>query len=78
MYIAEKQRGAGLGSKIVQYIAEQMKVCGATEIRLHCSVRNTTGLRFWIKEGFDRIVLVQCDGNFLPGTFAGVELRRDL
>ena len=60
---------------MLHHIIEHLKTLGMIEVRLHVSLGNTTALCFWVKEGFNRIVKVQCKGNLLPGAFAGIELH---
>lgn len=76
LYIARLHRGSGLGQEIISALIRHLKSLGICEVRLHVSLRNATGLRFWVKNGFDQIMQVQCKGNLLPGSFAGVELLR--
>lgn len=78
LFIKESCRHSGIGNEIMRamtqkFIAHQFKV-----VRLHCSLRNATALRFWVKNGFDRIVHVECDGNLFPENFGGVELMRSI
>ena len=77
LYIAEQHRQNGLGSEIIKALIEYLKSLNIKEIRLHVSLRNTTGLLFWVKKGFDHITKVECNGNLLPNTFAGIELKYD-
>ena len=75
LYIAEKYRNIGFGNEIVNVLIEYFKSLDIEEIRLHVSLRNATGLRFWVKAGFDRIMLVNCKENLFPEVFAGLELQ---
>jgi len=45
-------------------------------IKTHCSLRNALPLRFWVKNGFDRITEVECTGNLYPGHFWGLGLMK--
>jgi len=76
LYIKESCRRNGVGAEIIKSLEEQLSRAGFKAIRLHCSLRNATGLRFWAKNGFDRIVDIQCDGNLYPENFGGVELMK--
>jgi len=78
LYIAREYRARGFGSELAAYLTQYFRSLGMTEIRLHVSLRNTMGLKFWVRAGFDRIVRVEPHGNLLPGAFAGVELLRNM
>jgi ribosomal protein S18 acetylase RimI-like enzyme len=77
-YIGSKYRRYGMGSEIVDAIADVFKPMGINEIRLCVSLRNATALQFWVKHKFDCITKVECTGNLTSDKFAGIELQRKL
>ena len=77
LYIAQAHRGQGIGTQALQAIQAMLPVY-IKEIRLHVSLRNATALCFWVRQGFDRIMNVECGGNLLPGIFGGIELMKTL
>jgi ribosomal protein S18 acetylase RimI-like enzyme len=76
IYIVEKYRNNGIGKEIVDAIINIFSLAGIKEVRLHVSLRNATALKFWVKQGFDHIINVECNGNILPGNFGGIELMK--
>ena len=47
-------------------------------IKTHCSLRNALSLRFWVKNGFDRITEIDCTGNLYPDNFSGIGLMKNI
>lgn len=76
VYIKEAYRKNGIGSEILEALIQKFCTAHIKKIRLHVSLRNATAIRFWVKNGFDHIVDVACNGNILPGNFGGIELIR--
>ena len=75
LYIAERHRRRGLAAEVLRPLREHLAALGMQEMRLHVSLRNITGLRFWVQNGFTHITKIQGSGILLPGTFGGLELR---
>jgi len=73
-YIKEACRSSGLGAEIVRALAAKLAAAGFKFIKTHCSLRNAVSLRFWVRNGFDRITEVECTGNLYPGHFGGLGL----
>ena len=78
LYIREAYRKNGIGVEIIEALASKLIAAQYKKIHTHCSLRNATALRFWVKNGFDKIVDVECDGNLFPENFGGVELIKML
>ena len=78
LYVKEAYRKNGFGSEIIKALAHWLADANFKEVRLHCSLRNSTALCFWVKNGFDRIVRAECDGNLYPANFGSVELMKVL
>ena len=78
LYIKESYRAKGIGAEILAALALHFAAAGFRRIRLHCSLRNATALRFWVKNGFDRIMDVECNGNLFPENFGGIELMKTI
>jgi GNAT superfamily N-acetyltransferase len=77
-YIREAYRKNGLGSEVIEAITQILLVKQYKIIRLHCSLRDATALRFWVKNGFNKIINVECDGNLFPENFGGLELMKSI
>ena len=78
LYVKEEYRKSKIGAEVLDAIVQKLILMNYTSIRLHCSLRNATALRFWAKNGFDKIVDIECDGNLYPQNFGGVELMRTI
>jgi len=76
VYIKEAYRNNGIGAEILEALTNQILTRQFKTIHMHCSLRNATALRFWVKNGFDRIVTVKSDGNLYPENFGGIELMK--
>jgi ribosomal protein S18 acetylase RimI-like enzyme len=78
IYIKETYRKNGIGKEIVDAIIKKFAIIGINEIHLHVSLRNAMALIFWVKQGFNHILNVECNENLLPENFVGIELIRKI
>lgn len=78
MYIKEECRSGGVGAEVMGWLTGKLAGAGYKTIKTHCSLRNATALCFWVRQGFDRILEVECDGNLWPGKFGGLELMKTI
>ena len=78
VFINAAYRKMGIGHEVIDAVFEKFEQIGITEIRLHCSLRNVIGLRFWINRGFNQIVSVDCNENLFPNNCGGIELKKTL
>ena len=76
LYIKESHRTGGIGAEIVEALTQKLANAKYKVIKTHCSLRNALSLRFWVKNGFDRITEVECDGNLTPENFGGLGLMK--
>ena len=76
LYIKEAVRKSGIGVEILETLMSKFAAGNFKIVRLHCSLRNSLALRFWVKNGFNCIVDVECDGNLFPENFGGIELMK--
>ena len=76
LYIRKSCRASGIGAEIIDALTCKLAAAQFKKIKTHCSLRNALALRFWVKNGFDRIVEVECDGNLTPENFGGLELMK--
>lgn len=76
LYIKEAYRKNGIGGEIVEALMQKLAAAEMGKVRLHVSLRNALALRFWVKNGFDRITDIQCSGNLFPENFGGIELMK--
>ena len=78
LYIKKSHRVSGFGTEIIDALTLCLAESNYSAIKLHCSLRNALALRFWVKNGFDRITDVECDGNLTQGKFGGLELMKKI
>jgi len=78
LYIKEAYRNSGIGAEILEALTLHLSSARFKVIRAHCSLRNATALHFWVKNGFDRIVDVACNGNLYPENFGGLALMKTI
>jgi len=68
----------GYAQEVVEGIAQVTRDLGYTELGIGVHLKNWPALRFWVRQGFDRIVKVAGDAEHSEMTFAVVSLRRGL
>ena len=76
LYIKKSCRASGIGAEIIDALTRKLAASQFKKIKLHCSLRNALALRFWVRNGFNRITYVECDGNLTPDSFGGLELMK--
>lgn len=76
LYVKESYRKSGIGTEILEALTQNFSAAGFKTIRLHCSLRNSMALRFWVRNGFNRIVEIECNGNLFLENFGGIELMK--
>ena len=74
VYIKETYRSDGFGAEILDALTRKWAMDKFTKVKIHCSLRNALALRFWVKNGFNLITEVECDGNLTPGNFGSISL----
>ena len=74
VYIKETHRSSGIGAEIIEAWTRKLASAQYKAIKTRCSLRNALSLRFWVKNGFDRITEVECTGNLYPDDFGGLGL----
>ena len=78
VYIKEVYRSSGIGAEIIEAWTTKLADAQFKIIKTHCSLRNALSLRFWIKNGFDRITEIECTGNLYPDNFGGIRLMKNI
>ena len=78
IYIKQEYQKHGFGKEILNSVIEKFSETGIKEIYLHCSLRNTEALKFWVKNGFNIIVNIESNGNLFPNNFGGIELMKKI
>ena len=76
LYIKEACRSSGIGTEIIEALTRELAAAQYKKIQTHCSLRNALSLRFWVRNGFDRITEVECTGNLYPVHFGGIGLQK--
>jgi len=76
VYIKEAYRSSGIGAEIMEAWTNKLVDAQFKIIKTHCSLRNALSLRFWVKNGFDRITEIECTGNLYPDNFGGIGLMK--
>ena len=74
IYIKKDCRSNKIGQEVVETIFNIFALNSYKNIQLHVSLRNALALKFWVKQGFDEIVNVECNGNLFAENFGGIEL----
>ena len=72
LYIKESHRKKGVGTEILEALIMKFSNAQFKIVRIHCSLRNSMGLRFWVNNGFNHIIDVTCNGNLFPENFGGI------
>ena len=79
VYIKETFRSGGIGAEIIEALTQKLAAAKYKTIKTHCSLRNALALRFWVKNGFDRITDVESGaGNLYPDVFGGLGLMKNI
>ncbi|MDR2971467.1 MAG: GNAT family N-acetyltransferase [Bacteroidales bacterium] len=73
IYIKEEYRKYNFGKEVINELIGIFVSMKFKKIHLHCSIRNTMALKFWVKLGFNNIVNIESKGNLLDGNFGGIE-----
>ena len=71
-------QGQGYAKEVVGGIVQSAREIGYATIGIGVALKNWPALRFWVKQGFDRIVKVAGDSEYSETAFATLSLRRAL
>lgn len=64
----------GYGQEVVSFIEEELYKHGYEEGRVAVGLKNWPALRFWSKQGYDRISQIKGDAQYSPESFGTIEL----
>jgi len=78
LFIHPNFQGKGYGQESARGLAEQLRRLGFSGMRLVVDVKNWPAMRFWIQDGFDRIVDMMGDKTISEETFAHLILEKSL
>jgi len=78
LYIHPDCQGKGYGQEFVRELSEQLRRLGFTGMRLVVDVKNWPAMRFWVQEGFDKIIEMVGDKVISEETFAHLILEKSL
>lgn len=68
----------GYAQEVVEGTAEVARQIGYGAIGIGVQLKNWPALRFWTKQGFDKIVRIVGDAEHSESTFAAISLRKRL
>jgi GNAT superfamily N-acetyltransferase len=75
-YIKRNKQKNGLGKKILEMYEEKWKQEGYTRIILQVDIKNWVGIRFWFRNGYNKIIKWIGDLEYLDNTYAMIRLEK--
>lgn len=78
LFIHPDFQGKGYGQEVAGGLSDKVKSLGYTVMRLLVDVKNWPAMRFWVHEGFDKIIEYQGDKVLSENTFAHLILEKTL
>jgi diamine N-acetyltransferase len=78
LFIHPDFQGKGYGQEIAQGLSDQLRPLGYAGLRLVVDLKNWPAIRFWVQDGFDRIIEVLGDKTISEETFAHFILEKSL
>ena len=77
-YIKKSKQRNGLGKKILKMYEEQWKKEGYTKIILQVDIKNWVGIRFWFKNGYNKIINWIGDLEYSDKNYAMIRLEKTI
>ena len=74
--IDKKHRKNGYAQEVINFIAEEGKKAGYEKSGIGVYLKNWTGLRFWTKSGYDKVIGIYGDKQFGEEAFSLVGLEK--
>lgn len=71
-------RQKGYGKEVTDYIALEARKSGFSKSSIGVQLKNWPALRFWTKNGYDKIFGIFGDETYSPGAFAQIGLEKAL
>jgi ribosomal protein S18 acetylase RimI-like enzyme len=78
IYVNERNRKNGIGNEILESVVNVLSSLKIKEIRTHVSLKNIDSLKFFVRQGFNRIINIEGKGILFPENFAGIELSKEI
>jgi RimJ/RimL family protein N-acetyltransferase len=79
MFIIDNEfQGNAYGQEVIKSICEICREFGWKSIGLGVYLKNWKGLRFWNKNGFDKIIGIYGDKEYSQNTFSVIGLKQEL
>ena len=75
-FIKRNKQKKGLGKKIIKMYEEQWKQEGYTKIILQVDIKNWVGIRFWLRNGYNKIIKWIGDLEYSDKTYAMIRLEK--
>lgn len=75
-FIKKNKQKNGLGKKILRMYEEKWKEEGYTKIILQVDVKNWVGIRFWFRNGYNKIIEWIGDLEYSDKTYAMIRLEK--
>jgi len=76
LFIRSDFQGKGVGGEVVERCVAEVVKAGFRELRLTVDIKNWPAIRFWLKNGFDRITTFVGDKEYSNKSSAKIELAR--
>ena len=78
LFIHPDFQGKGYGQELARGLSDQLRCLGFTGMRLVVDVKNWPAMRFWVQDGFDKIIEMLGDKTISEKTFAHLILEKSL
>lgn len=78
LVIDSKHKKKGYGGEIIDAITREAAIKGYKYLGIGVYIQNLTGLRFWFKSGFDKIIDITSGDNNYFNCYSVVKLKKEI
>lgn len=78
MVIDSQHKKKGYGGEIIEAVAREAAINGYKYLGLGVYIQNLTGLRFWFKNGFEKIIDITKGDNNFTSCYSVVKLKKEI
>ncbi len=78
LFFRPSDQRKGYGQEVVKFIEKELQKVGYIEGRVAVGLKNWPALRFWSKQGYDKVTKISGDQNYTPDNFGTIELCNHL